>query len=157
MMQVAERARSVAQNADGQGAPQAAHQGAPNTSDADEARMLESRIFDQAHFGHMTADDVDLQRELIVLFRQQSVLWRRLLIPDAPTHTWRDAAHTVKGSARGLGLWALADACENAEQLAKAGAVEGRWVSDQLEHVQGRLTEALKALARLEDALAAAA
>jgi HPt (histidine-containing phosphotransfer) domain-containing protein len=105
----------------------------------------------------MTAEDVDLQRELIGLFRQQSVLWRRLLIPDAPTHTWRDAAHTVKGSARGLGLWALADACESAEQLAKAGAVEGPWVSEHLERVQGRLDEALKALARAEDALSVAA
>lgn len=115
------------------------------------------KVFDQGHFAMMTAEDQSLQVELIQLFRQQAVLWRRLLIPDAPTHTWRDAAHTVKGAARGLGLWALAEACENAETLAKAGATEGRWVDEHLDRVRGRLEEAISALNAAEERLAAAA
>lgn len=115
------------------------------------------KVFDQGHFAMMTADDRSLQVELIHLFRQQAVLWRRLLIPDAPTHTWRDAAHTVKGTARGLGLWALAEACENAETLAKAGAIEGQWVKEHLDRVRGRLEEAVTALNDAEERLAAAA
>jgi HPt (histidine-containing phosphotransfer) domain-containing protein len=104
------------------------------------------RVFDRDHFNAMTASDRALQIELIGLFRAQAVLWRRLLIPDAPVHTWRDVAHSVKGAARGFGLWALAEACETAEALGRAGAVEGRWVSDQLERVRGRLEEALALL-----------
>jgi hypothetical protein len=118
--------------------------------------VLDDRVFDQAHFAMMTAEDAALQVELIGLFREQALLWRRLLIPDAPTHTWRDAAHSVKGTARGLGLWALAEACENVEALAQAGAVEGRWVSEQLARVRGRLEEALGALKDEETKLMAA-
>lgn len=118
-------------------------------ADAATSEAQADRVFDRAHFDTMTASDRSLQIELIGLFRAQSVLWRRLLIPDAPVHTWRDAAHTVKGTARGLGLWALADACEAAETLGRAGAVEGRWVSEHLERVRARLEEAL---ARLIDA-----
>ena len=116
----------------------------------------DARVFDRDHFAMMTADDSALQIELIGLFRAQAVLWRRLLIPDAPTHTWRDAAHSVKGTARGLGLWALAEACENAEALAHAGAIEGKWVSEQLMRVRARLEEALGALADAESDLQAA-
>lgn len=100
-------------------------------------------IFDRQHFAHMTGGDDALQVEIVQIFRVQAALWGRLLIPDAPTPIWRDAAHTVKGSARGLGLWALADACEHAEGLGKAGAVEGAMVSMALARVRGRLEEAL--------------
>ncbi len=103
-------------------------------------------IFDRQHFAHMTGDDDALQVEIVQIFRAQAELWERLLIPDAPTPIWRDAAHTVKGSARGLGLWALAEACEQAEGLGKAGAVEGAMVSAALSRVRGRLAEALTAL-----------
>lgn len=106
----------------------------------------DDRVFDRSHFAMMTADDHDLQTEIIGLFSAQADLWRRLLTPDAPVHTWRDVAHTVKGSARGLGLWALADACDSAEALARAGAMEGRWVTEHLARVRGRLEEALSAL-----------
>lgn len=100
-------------------------------------------IFDRQHFAHMTGGDDALQAEIVQIFRVQAELWGRLLIPDAPTPIWRDAAHTVKGSARGLGLWALAEACEHAEGLGKAGAVEGAMVSAALARVRGRLDEAL--------------
>lgn len=100
-------------------------------------------VFDRAHFAHMTGGDAALQAEIVAIFRAQTELWVRLLIPDAPTAVWRDAAHTVKGSAKGLGLWALAEACERAEDLGKAGAVEGALVQAALARVQARLTEAL--------------
>lgn len=104
---------------------------------------MASLVFDRAHFSHMTGGDAALQAEIVQIFRAQAELWGRLLIPDAPTPIWRDAAHTVKGSARGLGLWALADACEHAEGLGTAGAVEGAMVSTALARVRARLDEAL--------------
>jgi len=105
-------------------------------------------VFDRPHFVHMTGGDAALEVEIVGIFRTQTQLWSRLLIPDAPTPIWRDAAHTVKGSARGLGLWALAEACERAEELGKAGAVEGALVSQALKAVRASLDEALDALDR---------
>ncbi len=107
---------------------------------------MASRIFDRAHFSMMTGGDLELQGEILQIFRVQADLWARLLIPDAPTPIWRDAAHTVKGSAKGVGFWELADACADAEDLGKAGAVEGALVQAALGRVQARLDEALAAI-----------
>ncbi len=105
------------------------------------------RLFDQAHFEMMTAGDRALQAELIGLFRAQAELWVRLLTPDAPMETWRDAAHTLKGSARSLGLWTLAEACEAAEALAKTGEREGYRVAARLARVREVLALALAEIA----------
>ncbi len=102
--------------------------------------------FDRAHFAMMTGHDAELQAEIVAIFRVQAQLWSRLLIPDAPTVTWADAAHTAKGSAKGLGLWRLAEACDQAEQLGRAGAVEGAMVKAALSRVRHALEEALEAL-----------
>jgi HPt (histidine-containing phosphotransfer) domain-containing protein len=69
-------------------------------------------VLDQAHFNAMTAGDETLQREVARLFCEQLPLWRAAL---ADADRWRDGAHTIKGSARGIGLPALAAACEAAE------------------------------------------
>lgn len=106
-----------------------------------------AETFDRQHFAHMTGGDAELQAEILQIFRVQAELWARLLIPDAPTPIWRDAAHTVKGSARGLGLWTLAEACERAEELGKGGVIEGAMVSMALAQVRGRLNEALDEIA----------
>ena len=103
-------------------------------------------IFDRDHFAMMTTGDAELQVEIVAIFKVQAQLWSRLLIPDAPTSVWADAAHTVKGSAKGLGLWRLADACEQAETLGRAGAVEGAMVKTALTRVQQALHEALAAM-----------
>ena len=42
----------------------------------------------------------------------------RLLTAEAPADSWRDAAHTLKGAALGIGADALARACSDAEQNA---------------------------------------
>lgn len=74
-------------------------------------------VLDRAHFDHMTAGDRALQVEVLGLFRQQVEAWRaRLTSGDG----WREAAHTLKGSARGIGLNALAAACEAAETAPEA-------------------------------------
>lgn len=89
-------------------------------------------VFDHAHFGAMTAGDRALQLEVIALFRGQADAWRAAC---AQADGWREAVHTMKGSARGIGLNALAAACEAAEQ---EGAALGR--------VGDALAEALVAL-----------
>ena len=74
-------------------------------------------VLDRAHFDHMTAGDRALQIEVLGLFRQQVEAWRAHL---ASGEGWREAAHTLKGSARGIGLNALAAACEAAESAAES-------------------------------------
>ena len=77
-------------------------------------------VLDRAHFDHMTGGDRTLQIEVLDLFRGQVVNWRARL---ASGEGWREAAHTLKGSARGIGLHALAAACEAAETASEAQSV----------------------------------
>jgi HPt (histidine-containing phosphotransfer) domain-containing protein len=74
-------------------------------------------VLDRAHFDHMTAGDRTLQIEVLGLFRQQVEAWRTGLVSG---EGWRNAAHTLKGSARGIGLNALAAACEVVENAPEA-------------------------------------
>jgi len=94
-------------------------------------------ILDRAHFDMMTGGDRALQLEVLGLFRGQVEAWSAAFALD---EGWRDAVHTMKGSARGIGLHALAQACELAEQApeAEAGAA--------LQRVREALDEALCAL-----------
>lgn len=103
-------------------------------------------VVDMSHFHAMTGGDEALQSEIIGLFRQQAEIWARLLIPDAPVQTWKDAAHTLKGSARGLGLWSLAQACAEAELLASTGKKDGPAIAAGLAKAQSALDDALEAL-----------
>ena len=100
---------------------------------------------DRAHFSHMTGGDLPLQREILALFRGQVDGWMALLVPG---QHWRDAAHTLKGSARGIGLSALAEVCE---------AVETMGADDQLAAttlLRAALEESLTAVQAYDDELA---
>jgi HPt (histidine-containing phosphotransfer) domain-containing protein len=93
-----------------------------------------SPVFDRAHFDRMTGGDKTLQAEVKALFLAQlDGLTAKLGEDD-----WRVAAHTLKGSARGIGLFALAEICEVAEA---SGAVDAR---TQIEAALARAVAALK-------------
>ncbi len=70
---------------------------------------------DFKHLEVYAGGDLALVEEVLGLFREQAAIWVRLLDPAAEAEAWRDGAHTLKGSARGIGAFALADACEAAE------------------------------------------
>ena len=82
------------------------------------ARRDLSGAIDFAHLERYTAGDPALTSEVLGLFREQAAMWMRLLTPDAPAQAWRDAAHTLKGAALGVGAFDLAEACATAEQNA---------------------------------------
>ncbi len=68
-------------------------------------------------FGYLetyAGGDLALVEEVLGLFRQQTEIWGPMLDPHGDA--WRDAVHTVKGAARGIGANALAAACEHAEE-----------------------------------------
>lgn len=77
-------------------------------------------------FGHLetyAAGDQQVVDEVLAIFREQAALWLRLLDSTQDGGAWRDAAHTIKGSAMGVGAFALAEACAAAEQAVRADAV----------------------------------
>jgi HPt (histidine-containing phosphotransfer) domain-containing protein len=73
---------------------------------------------DFSHLESFAAGDAVLVEEVLALFREQASLWVRLLDPEGPDEGWRDAAHTLKGSALGVGAFQLAEACSAAEAAA---------------------------------------
>ena len=68
---------------------------------------------DFSYLESFAAGDGGLIDEVLELFREQAAIWAPLL--DARHEGWRDAVHTVKGAARGVGAFALGDACEACE------------------------------------------
>lgn len=62
-----------------------------------------------------TGGDLALVEEVLGLFEEQTAVWLRLLEGAAGGEGFRDAAHTLKGSALGLCADALAAACGRAE------------------------------------------
>jgi HPt (histidine-containing phosphotransfer) domain-containing protein len=86
---------------------------------------------DLAHLARMTLGDKRLEAEVLALFdRQASLLLGRMR--EAPPAAVGAFAHTLKGSARGIGTWRVAEAAARVEQAAGdacatelAAAIEG--------------------------------
>lgn len=70
-------------------------------------------MVDFAYLERFAAGDRTVVREVLELFREQAKAWAPHLEAGAPE--WREVAHTVKGAGRGVGAFALGDACERAE------------------------------------------
>ena len=84
-------------------------------------------VIDLAHLGRMTLGVRSLEAEVLTLFdRQADVLLARMR--DCAPAAVAAFAHTLKGSARGIGAWrvaAAADAVEMNVIAANAGGVAG--------------------------------
>jgi len=64
----------------------------------------------------MTLGDRDLEREILEIFvRQAALMIERVANAEPPLAA--AAAHTLMGSARGIGLWRVAKAAEHLERL----------------------------------------
>jgi len=81
-------------------------------------------VVDFAHLEGFANGDVGLIEEVLDLFREQSAIWGAMLWPDH--EGWRDAVHTLKGAARGIGAFQLGDACEACEAAGAARLIEVR-------------------------------
>lgn len=74
---------------------------------------------DLDHLARMTLGDAELEREVLGMFAEQS---QRLVSAMAPLPFDTVAlAHTLKGSARGIGAFAVADAAANLEAACRTG------------------------------------
>lgn len=79
-----------------------------------------SGAVDFNHLEAYTLNDVAVIEEVLRLFQQQCEIWSPLL--DVNHEGWRDAAHTLKGAAAGIGAGLLAAAAEAAERGEGEGA-----------------------------------
>ncbi|KQW78794.1 Hpt domain-containing protein [Brevundimonas sp. Root1279] len=68
----------------------------------------------------MTGGEDSITDEVLGLFSQQAAMWSPLL--DVREEGWRDAVHTIRGAASGIGADGLAAACQDAEAADKAEA-----------------------------------
>jgi HPt (histidine-containing phosphotransfer) domain-containing protein len=83
-------------------------------------------VLDLAHLARYTMGNRDLERELLRLFRTQiraqvTGVAQARDAPDPDGQAWRFATHTLKGVARSIGAWAIADTAEKLEQLGHDG------------------------------------
>jgi len=100
---------------------------------------------DRDHLARMTFGDRSLQREILQLFdRQTGLLLDRMREGDAVALA--ALAHTLSGSARGIGAWGVAQAAEASERAAGGSVVERDLA---LEDLAAAVAEARLAVAEL--------
>lgn len=79
-----------------------------------------SAPIDLDHLRRYTLDDPALLAEILGIFRDQAARLASSLDAGTDAASWRHAAHTLKGAARGVGAWALGEAAAHAERLSDA-------------------------------------
>jgi len=79
-------------------------------------------VIDEAHLRRMTLGDRSLEREVLEIFARQTILMLKRMTGMEPVFA-ANAAHTLKGSARGIGAWRVARTAARVEQAATG---EGR-------------------------------
>jgi HPt (histidine-containing phosphotransfer) domain-containing protein len=80
-------------------------------------------VIDDDHLGRMTLGDRRLEREVLEIFvRQTTIMLGR--IEGAEPALAAAAAHTLTGSARGIGAWRVARAAEVLEHAASGNGSE---------------------------------
>src|ERR1700688_970504 len=91
--------------------------GAPPIAPVDEP-------IDLTHLARMTLGDVSLEHEVLRLFERQATMLMARMQGAQPSLV-AASAHTIKGSARGVGAWRIARDAETVEMAAAcAGAAE---------------------------------
>jgi HPt (histidine-containing phosphotransfer) domain-containing protein len=80
-------------------------------------------VIDLAHLDIMTLGERNLEREVLTLFDQQAEMLLARMAREQP-RVVAALAHTLSGSARGIGAWRVAAAAMTVERLATpSGAV----------------------------------
>jgi hypothetical protein len=81
-------------------------------------------VIDLDHLARMTLGEASLEAEVLTLFdRQAAVLLAHMR--DAPPALMAAFAHTLKGSARGIGAWGVAEAAAVVEMNAARPDTDG--------------------------------
>ena len=92
------------------------------------------------HLSRYTLGDRALEREVLELFSAQALVYLQRLRDAASGQDWQHAAHSLKGSAKAIGAWRVAIACERAEALSGDAAAAAR--APHLRELEASLQEA---------------
>lgn len=97
--------------------------------------MTLPRPVDLAHLSRYTGGDARINAEILTLFANQSTdLLNQLgdALTKNDSKAWRDVNHSLKGGARGIGAFQLADMAQEAEAAdpARDAAVAARALHD---------------------------
>jgi HPt (histidine-containing phosphotransfer) domain-containing protein len=107
----------------------------------------EGPVLDLDHLQRMTLGERELEREVLMLFAQQSAdLLARL---EKLPREGASLAHTLKGSARGIGAFAVADAADDLERRLRQGlpvTAEVAVLAQAIGSAQAAIDERLQAL-----------
>ena len=77
-------------------------------------------LFDTDHLATYTLGDRQLEKEVLQMFVEQSAQSVERLHEAASIEEWRDAAHSLKGSARAIGAFLFAATAEKLEKVANS-------------------------------------
>jgi len=81
---------------------------------------VDASVLDLRHLGRQAMGDAALERDLLELFAQHSIaVMARIEAAKTPADRFA-AAHTLKGSARAVGAWAVAAAAADVEESVDA-------------------------------------
>ena len=72
---------------------------------------------DWAHLSRFTLNDRNLEHEVLGLFAMEAPRYLAKMHAASNRKDWIEAAHTLKGSARAVGAWAIAECAQAAETL----------------------------------------
>jgi HPt (histidine-containing phosphotransfer) domain-containing protein len=107
----------------------------------------EGPALDLDHLERMTLGERELEREVLMLFVQQSAdLLARL---EKLPREGASLAHTLKGSARGIGAFAVADAADDLERRLRQGlsvTAEVTALAQAIGSAQAAILDRLRAL-----------
>src|SRR5690349_7418678 len=81
---------------------------------------MQQALVDLAHLARYTGGDEASNTEVLRLFDEQAtqlVMQLRAVLDSHDAKSWKQVHHTLKGAARGIGAFALADACAFAEPI----------------------------------------
>jgi HPt (histidine-containing phosphotransfer) domain-containing protein len=95
---------------------------------ADPGDKLAGDPIDRSYLARFTMGHAAVEQEVLQLFADQVPLYLQQLRDAVTDKAWKQAAHTIKGSASAIGAWRLARFAEMAEQIdvgSDAGLSEG--------------------------------
>ena len=103
-------------------------------------RKASSRPVDLVHLSRYTLGDRALEREVLELFSAQGSVYLERLRGAPSDMEWQHAAHSLKGSAKAIGAWRVASACERAEAVSGEALAAARTL--HLRDLEASLQEA---------------
>lgn len=104
---------------------------AVNTYERAQQEALDAAVLDRDHLARMTFGDRSLEREVLQLFERQSELLLERMRMSEPAAI-ATLAHTLKGSAVGIGAKRVASAAAEVEATAQAKPGEMSRAIDEL-------------------------